>query len=310
MKNVSEDLILVSFVVPVYNSQEYLKECLESILKIGNHDYEILLIDDGSTDDSRKICEEYSKYKNVRLFVQQNKGVSAARNVGIKEARGRYITFVDADDKISLSNFDFLQTGRDLYCLGMKRFTDRFETSINFKKEKDIYKQFVKYPAYMNSMCNKYFKRQIVEEYDIEMDEEQKYREDMLFVISFIITEPQIEYIDKKYYFYRTNPNSASKRKVSREIIDNNVDSSDKILSLLNGKSKVLEEYLTIAPVMPLITDIYCYNYKLFKERVKRPIFWKYNNNIYYQFMSLLAAINLEFLCDVIIKIKRSLLAR
>lgn len=310
MENMIENPIMVSFVIPVYNAQNYLRECLESILKINSHNYEIILIDDGSSDDSRIICEEYSKKKCVHLFVQQNKGVSAARNVGIREAKGKYVTFVDSDDKICLLDFSFLETGLDLYCLGMSRFKDDFVTRISFKEEKNIYKQFVKYPAYMNSMCNKFFKRQKLIEWNIRMDEAQKYREDMLFVVSFIINEPKVEYIDCKYYLYRMNPNSASKKIVSLEIINNNIESCNKILLLLDGRSKVLKEYLTIAPVMPFITDVTCYDYKLFKKRVKRPLIWKYSRNRYHQFMSLLAAANLEFLCDLVINIKRRLAAK
>ena len=84
MENMRENPIMVSFIIPVYNAQNYLKECMESILKIDSNNYEIILIDDGSSDDSRKICEEYSTKTCVHFFVQQNKGVSAARNVGIR----------------------------------------------------------------------------------------------------------------------------------------------------------------------------------------------------------------------------------
>lgn len=306
MKNNIENTVLVSFVVPVYNTEYYIKECIDSILNIKENNYEILLIDDGSKDNSRKICEEYvNNNENIKLFVQTNKGVSSARNVGIKNACGKYITFIDSDDRINLHDFTFLNSNKDLYCLGINRFTNDIETSIKFKEGKDIYKQFVKYPAYMNSMCNKFFKRETILEYNLRLDEAQKYREDMLFVLSFILKGVQIEYIALKYYFYRNNPLSASKKRVSETIINNNIDSSDKMICLLNGKSKILKNYLIIAPVLPFLTDVYCYNYKSYKNRVKSFIIWKYSYNIYHILMSLFAALNLKCICDFTIELKR-----
>ena len=89
----------VSIIVPVYNASQHLKECIESILKQDFIGYELILIDDGSTDNSDSICDEYaSQYGNVKVIHQSNKGVSSARNKGIDAASGRYICFIDSDD--------------------------------------------------------------------------------------------------------------------------------------------------------------------------------------------------------------------
>ena len=90
---------LVSVIVPVYNSTAYLKRCVDAILSQTYSDLEVLLIDDGSKDDSLKICREYEKNDpRVRAFHKENGGSSSARNVGIKEAKGEYICFCDSDD--------------------------------------------------------------------------------------------------------------------------------------------------------------------------------------------------------------------
>lgn len=95
----------ISFVVPVYNVKPYLERCLESIIRT-NVEKEIILIDDGSTDGSREILEQYQqKYSYITLVCQSNKGVSAARNVGIKLAKGKYIQFVDSDDFLLAENY-------------------------------------------------------------------------------------------------------------------------------------------------------------------------------------------------------------
>lgn len=91
----------ISIVVPVFNVEQYLKECLDSILSQSFKSFEVLLIDDGSTDRSGTICDKYAnEYSQVRVFHLENRGVSSARNHGIENAKGKWVTFVDSDDVI------------------------------------------------------------------------------------------------------------------------------------------------------------------------------------------------------------------
>ena len=93
---------LISVIVPVYNVEKYLDECVNSILDQTYSNIEILLIDDGSTDNSPNICDFYEKQDNrVRVIHQQNGGLSLARNIGIEKSQGDFIVFVDSDDYIS-----------------------------------------------------------------------------------------------------------------------------------------------------------------------------------------------------------------
>lgn len=90
---------MVSIIVPVYNAEKYLSRCVDSILSQTMKDFELLLIDDGSQDESGRICDEYSeKDARVRVFHKPNGGVSSARNLGIDHAKGKYIIFIDSDD--------------------------------------------------------------------------------------------------------------------------------------------------------------------------------------------------------------------
>ena len=94
---------MISIIVPVYNVEEYLEECLESIRKQTYQDIEVILVNDGSTDDSQAICEHICQTdKRFRLINQKNQGQSVARNHGVKESIGEYIMFVDSDDVVSL----------------------------------------------------------------------------------------------------------------------------------------------------------------------------------------------------------------
>src|SRR5699024_2956211 len=92
---------LVSIIVPIYNVENLLEENLKSIIKQNNKEIEIILIDDGSTDESASIYSKYSYLKNLRIIKQKNRGVSAARNAGLKVAKGDYVVFIDPDDIVS-----------------------------------------------------------------------------------------------------------------------------------------------------------------------------------------------------------------
>lgn len=100
---------IVSIIIPVYNSEKALRRCLDSILSQTMTDYECLLIDDGSTDSSGRICDEYAaKDERFRVFHKENGGVSSARNVGLDNAKGDWITFVDSDDSVERSFLESL----------------------------------------------------------------------------------------------------------------------------------------------------------------------------------------------------------
>lgn len=112
--------MLISVVIPVYNVSDYIEKCVESIANQTFSDVEILLINDGSTDNSGHICDLLAaKYKRLRVIHQQNKGVSAARNLGVKEARGEYITFVDGDDWLDEDYFSLVMPLLEKYRLSV-----------------------------------------------------------------------------------------------------------------------------------------------------------------------------------------------
>jgi len=110
---------MISVIVPVYNVEPYLEKCLDSIVNQTYRDLEILVIDDGSTDDSGRICDEYRKDERVKVFHTENQGLSCARNLGLDEAHGEWIGFVDSDDWIEPDMYEVLlkralETGADV----------------------------------------------------------------------------------------------------------------------------------------------------------------------------------------------------
>lgn len=139
--------IFLSIIIPVYNVEAYLENCLFSILNQEFKDYEIILIDDGSTDNSGKICDNYaSKYENIVVVHQSNLGVSSARNKGLFLARGKYIHFVDSDDTIDadtyIKNIPILQANSNI---------DFLSFPINFHRRGLVERKYVHSAVYKGS---------------------------------------------------------------------------------------------------------------------------------------------------------------
>lgn len=130
---------MISVIVPVYNVEPYLRKCLDSIVGQTFRDLEILVIDDGSTDGSGKICDEYAeKDERVRVFHTENRGLSAARNLGLDNASGEWIGFVDSDDWIESDMYEVLldkalETGADVVECGLCK--ERDDITIEHKRE-------------------------------------------------------------------------------------------------------------------------------------------------------------------------------
>lgn len=193
---------MLSIIIPVYNTEEYLRPCLDSILSQSFADYEVLLIDDGSSDDSGRICNAYAQ-KDSRILVlhKENGGVSSARNLGLNHAKGEWIYFVDSDDEILPGGLQTLVDGisEDVDLVGggyeqygidgelLEAVTDRFVVS--FSQEESLlmlYPGHSLYYSYLGYMCLWLFRRQIIEENKLRFDPNIRIKEDTLFVVQYI----------------------------------------------------------------------------------------------------------------------------
>ena len=201
----------LSIIVPVYNVEKYLKECLDSLLDQDIKDYEIIVVNDGSTDLSQPIIDSYvAKYPNVHSLIKPNGGLASARNLGIIHASGKYITFVDSDDKIKKDAYkDILdkmdKEGLDICIFDMLYWFDDDRDYIQkglIRNNKDIIKDLLLSPL---SSCNKVYKREVF--HDICFPEGMLY-EDIPTVISIYLKKLKIGYIDKPYYIYRQRSTS------------------------------------------------------------------------------------------------------
>lgn len=206
---------LVSVIVPVYNVESYVAECIESIQNQTYMNLEIILVDDGSKDMSGDICDQYATYdERIKVIHQENSGLSAARNMGIEAANGDYIAFVDSDDYIGLTMYeDLLKLLKEhrLDIIGCTAFRDKSGTIIKGCNdgqleiyEKDDALRLAMYDGF-TSVWNKLYKRDIVK--NIKFPAGRKF-EDSSTSYLFVANANRVGHINRCYYYYRLNPNS------------------------------------------------------------------------------------------------------
>ncbi|WP_304343526.1 glycosyltransferase [Chryseobacterium koreense] len=207
----------VTVIIPVYNAEKYLDECIQSVLDQNFTDFELLLINDGSSDNSAMICDRYA-YQNrrVKVFHKKNGGVSSARNLGIENAKGEWITFIDSDDYISGNYFTVL--GRDanidlilqglIYVQDGNILNETLYDSEKIDSERFLLKYNV-YPYYSSS-CSKFFKRSILQKHKISFDPEISFGEDTLFNLKYLRSCSEILTANTPGYRYRVSDGGLS----------------------------------------------------------------------------------------------------
>lgn len=209
----------ISVIVPVYNVEKYLRRCIDSILAQTFTDFELLLIDDGSKDSSGEICDEYAgKDERVRVFHKDNGGVSSARNLGLDNAKGEWIWFVDSDDvinpNIDLSSVLTNISDEDYVLFNGEEFSD--DEDINqalFCKDFKVDKSYDKNEFLLKYVCHNHFllwyKRSLIEKYGIRFTEGMKVAEDEEFQLKYLIICSHPIKVDGTLYFYRIRRESA-----------------------------------------------------------------------------------------------------
>jgi len=216
-----------SIIVPVYNVENYLETCIQSILKQSFNDFELILIDDGSSDQSGLICDNYKfKYDSkIKVVHQPNRGSIYTRDRGLHIAAGEYIIFIDSDDYILKDALQVIYNAIQEFNVDIVIFDYVRENSksysINYlkpgiiysKEQKDIIYRILCMSNDLNSLCRKAFKRTLVDNINYENYYELKRfnGEDLLISLPIIINSSSIVYINEPLYFYRINENSITR---------------------------------------------------------------------------------------------------
>lgn len=211
--------IKVSVIIPVYNAETYLRTCLESVLNQNFKEFEVLCIDDGSTDQSSKILNEYAcKDSRITVIHQNNAGVSAAKNIGISRAKGDYICFVDADDFIHQDElsctYDLAERNKaDIVMFGGKSIPAVSWINQKLNVANDLYTDpfqvILSVAGARPFICNKLFRATLLKENDLRFDTALPLGEDQAFLFDVFPLAKVVAASDRKFYGYRQNAGSA-----------------------------------------------------------------------------------------------------
>jgi len=255
---------LISVIIPVYNVEQYLPECVESVLKQTYQNLEILLIDDGSTDGSGKLCDEYAKKDSrVKVIHKENGGVSSARNRGLDIAQGEYITFIDGDDFVAENYVRALyenlkENGSDLaFCkyaffndnavkASTESFPDKISVDINSEVFFQFFSRFISWKKnIMGSSCRILYRREVIT--NIRFNPQINIAEDLLFVLQVILKSKILSFINKELYLYRVN-NQSAVHSYRKEFLKNQILLREKIktiysLFIYRRLEKLLNQY-------------------------------------------------------------------
>jgi len=221
---------LISIIVPIYNSEQYLEECIDSIISQTYRNLEIILVDDGSTDSSGEICDEYiQKDYRIRVIHKENGGSQEARSAGVAMAKGTFIGFVDSDDWIdadmyenlykNIGSFDLATSGLWHYDISGARnkIVDAFEAGIYDGQSKYVCENLIVFAGdteggmfggILNSVHNKLFKASIIKKCYELVNVNINYGEDLLFTIVYALRCKKIVVTHECYYHYRYNSSS------------------------------------------------------------------------------------------------------
>ena len=220
----------VSIIVPIYNASKTIKRCINSIIYQTYYNIEIVLVNDGSSDDSVFICESFSQNdKRVKVINQKNSGVSTARNTGIENSTGEWLMFVDSDDWLEkdtvASMLDLIKKQKASY--GVYSFLNHYSTTTqqlcvdnSCYTPTDLISRFqvVKnIEAIICSVCNKIYPRKIIMDNNIRFDKEIKFGEDFIFNSEILLYAKKIVTSSEKFYHYDCTIENSGVKKLYRE---------------------------------------------------------------------------------------------
>lgn len=226
---------LISIIVPVYNTEKFLEECVNSVLSQVYNNIEVILVDDGSTDNSPELCDQLSNQDNrVKVIHKKNGGLSSARNAGMKEITGDYYLFLDSDDLWTYNDFlsDIVEIiNNNFPDIVFFNYSNERDISNNYKRDRslehlisltskaDTFKQLILNDKLQSSACNKVYKSALLNGEGFRFVE-RIYSEDIDWMARVMIAVKKISYLDRYAYYYRPNESSITHNIRYKNIVD------------------------------------------------------------------------------------------
>lgn len=286
---VDKNTQLVSIIMPVYNSEIYLKRSIESVVNQDYINFELLIIDDGSKDNSLKICHLYAqKDARIKIFVKENGGPASARNYGLSKVIGEYIIFVDSDDALEKNTISKLvaeinNTNSDLVCCGHKKVLEEQKKEIVFMPEilcENVGRVLENISMLMETETiqapwGKLFKNNIIQKHKIVFPEYLKFGEDTYFVYGYLTYCHKVNVVSEPLYLHYRYEGSLSKRLVE-DVIEIYILLYQKLVELMEIH-KVNKYTQNVAKsfgdsLIHGMSIVFKYEYKLNKKQKKSQV--------------------------------------
>lgn len=253
----------VSIIIPCYNVENYIKRTIESVLNQTSNDFELILIDDGSVDDTYNVMLSCVKdFSNCLAVKQTNKGVSAARNHGLQKASGRFVYFLDGDDRIEpdlvekLSSYSELNT--ELLIMGYDHEVSRVKKKQHLPFQSHNYiKDYLSNKLYVN-ICSIVFSHSLIERECLSFNENTYYSEDREFIIRALNATNKVVILENVYFHYLFRQSSAMNSVTYSAKRQSSVYAMERVFKLLNNEKKLGQLALTQLDLTILL------HYKLF----------------------------------------------
>ena len=232
----------ISIIVPVYNVEKYLENCIESILNQTFKDFELILVDDGSTDNSCKICDIYEKKDSrIKVIHKNNGGLSSARNAGLDIACGKYVGFIDSDDSIHPRMYEILydlikKYESDISCCNYKKIYDIFKDEYenvnsleviemsNIEAIKNLYDKEIGVKLVI--ACNKLYRKNLFDKIRYKVG---RLHEDEFMAHRILYNSKKITYVDNELYYYLQRDGSIMSKKTYKRKVDALLAQSDRM---------------------------------------------------------------------------------
>ena len=295
---------LVSIIVPVYNTEKYVERCIKSICNQTYKNIELLIIDDGSTDNSGKICDKWAE-KDIRVKVihEENRGVSIARNRGIELSQGDYIGFVDSDDVIDEHMYENMleeahKGNYDIICCNGYFMYSGEEKKIiisNYESKELECKNYMLFSIQNGGyVCNRIYKKTCIK--NIEFRKDIYILEDLLFNMEISEKCKKIKYINNPLYFYYINSNSALREKTTFRNVYKRVSAltaKEEIIKICEKHCLDIINQLKMEYVFNAYRLRYIYKYidnytqNVAKKYINQKIFFK-KSNLFYKLKTML----------------------
>ena len=304
---------LVTIIIPVYNVEKFLPQCLDSILSQTFTDWECILIDDGSPDNSGAICDEYAQQDSrFRVIHQENKGVSAARNAGLDVAKGEWIAFVDSDDWVERDTYQrafdtIVKHEADLVCFNINRVTSNGKIFHIPFKDNGLEKNFIRYPVNMHSLGNKVFKKTLF--HNLRLNQQLSVCEDLEIVFKICCRAERIVYVYDYLYFYLERESSATQSFLTeKKVLDSYKAycNLDEYLRECGRKPEFVRflRFRNACSSMLYLTQIHLFNPDQFRSLFLAKNFWTFSFRPDYFIISLCAYFHFDVIPKIYIKLK------